>query len=458
MRLIVKVLLPILVLVLCVVAARTVIANRPEPQTRPQFKTTTSVDATRVKKSDYPVMLKTQGSVTAAREGSLVTQVAGAITSVSPAFVVGGEFRAGEVLLEIDPRDYEIAVTLAEATVAQSRAALAEEQARSDQAEADWRRLGRAGQPSDLTLRKPQLAAARASLEGSRAQLERAKLDLARSKITASYDGRIRAKHVDLGQYVNKGINVAEIYSTDKVEIRLPLNSQQLGFVDFDNSQTAVSLSANVGGAMQSWDAAIARTEGAIDADSRQLYTIAEVSNPYPLSSDRAPLMIGQFVQAKVTGKTLKDVFVIPRSALREDREVLIVDDLNTLQARDVNIVWKDAEVAVIDKGLEEGEVINLTALGSVTNGTRVRATIDGDPPASERPANAGNRGNNEARSNNVTSGGSGGGQGRLEQLQKRVEAGETLPAPVVERFRQRMAAGEPIPPWMQEYLAKLPQ
>ena len=124
MRLLIKILLPLLVLAACVFAAVTIIFNRPEPQTRPQFKSTTSIEATRVEKSDFPVFLSTQGTVSAARQGSLVPQVAGAITRVSPNFVVGGTFRAGDVLLEIDPRDFEIAVTLAEATFAQSRAAL----------------------------------------------------------------------------------------------------------------------------------------------------------------------------------------------------------------------------------------------------------------------------------------------------------------------------------------------
>lgn len=450
MKLLIKALLPIVVLAGCVIAARAVIANRPEPQTRPQFKTTTSVEATRVEKSDYPVFLRTQGTVIPSREGSLVPQVAGAITFVSPNFVVGGEFSEGEVLLQIDPSDFEIALTLAEATFAQARASLAEEQARADQAAADWNRLGRSGKPSDLTLRKPQLAAARAALEGARAEVQRARLDLDRTNITATYSGRIRAKFVDLGQYVNRGTNLAEIYSSEKVEIRLPLNNQQLGFVDFSNPDTPVTLGANVGGIAQQWEASIARTDGAIDENSRQLFTIAEVSNPYPVSSDRAPLLIGQFVQAKIAGKTLSDVFVIPRSALREDREVLIVDNLNTLQTRAVNIIWKDAEVAVINEGLQEGDVLSLTALGSVTNGTRVRATIDGESPVSERQANPA-----EGGGANLPAGAF---QDRLEQLKKRIESGEPLPPPVVNRFRQRLQAGEPVPPWMRDYLATLPQ
>ncbi len=445
MRLLIKILLPLVIVAACIAAALTIVSNRPEPQTRPQFKSTTSIEATRVKTSDFPVILRTQGTVTAARQGSLVPQVAGAITRVSPNFVVGGTFRAGDVLVEIDPRDFEIAVTLAEATFAQARATLSEEQARADQAAADWKRLGRSGKPSELTVRKPQLAAARASLEGARAQVNRAKLDLDRSRITASYDGVVRDKFVDLGQYVNKGTTIAEIYSTEAAEIRLPLNSQQLGFVDLSASQPAkVTLSATVAGKRQEWQATLSRTDGAIDPANRQLYAIAEVSNPFPVAADQPPLRIGQFVQADVSGKTLKDVFVIPRSALREDREVLIVDELNTLQTRPVNIVWKDAQVAVIDQGLNQGDVLNLTALGSVTNGTRVRATIDGKAPPTERPAGRPGNGNEDQSA-------------RLARLKQRVESGETLPPPVVQRFKARLEAGQPVPKWMQDYLANNP-
>ena len=396
-------------------------------------------------------MLRTQGTVNAARQGSLVPQVAGAITGVASNFVVGGAFRAGDVLVEIDPRDFEIAVTLAEATFAQARATLAEEQARADQAQADWKRLGRSGQPSELTLRKPQLAAARASLEGARAQVQRARLDLDRSRITASYDGIVREKFVDLGQYVNRGTVLAEIYSTDAAEIRLPLNNQQLGFVDLNGSSPPpVTLSATVAGTTQEWQATLTRTDGAIDPTNRQLFAIAEVKNPFPVASDQPPLRIGQFVQATVAGKKLTDVFVIPRSALREDREVLIIDELNTLQAKPVDVIWKDAEVAVINNGLNDGDVLSLTALGAVTNGTRVRATIDGEAPPSERPAasgSGGNRGNGGAQEGNAQS-------ARLEKLRQRVAAGETLPPPVVERFKARIEAGEPVPKWMRDYLA----
>ncbi len=461
-----KVLLPLLVIGACIVIAKILIDNRPEPATRPQFKSTTSIDATVVKKSDFPVIIKTQGSVSASRQGSIVTEVGGTITSVSDNFVVGGSFRRGDILLQIDPRDYEIAVTLAEATLAQSRAALAEESARSEQASADWKRLGRSGKPSELTLRKPQLAAAQASLEGARAQVERAKLDLARTRITAPYDGQVKQKQVDLGQYVNKGGALAEIYSTDTAHVRLPLNNQQLAFINLSGSSASkagVSLSADIGGSRHTWNGQILRTEGTIDERTRQLYVVAEIDNPYSSSSaEKPPLLLGQYVNADIAGRTLTDVIVISRSALREDREVLVVDTLNTLQTRQVQVIWKDADVAVISDGLEEGDIISLTALGTITNGTRVSATVDGKAPPDERAGNrrgsgTGNFSNKPASETTdaVTSGDNQASDNRLQRFKEIIDAGEALPPPVRARMEARIAAGEPVPDWMREHLEK---
>jgi len=372
MRLLLKILLPFLVVVLCVLAARTVIANRPEPNTRPQFKTSTAVEATRLQPQSYTVTLQTQGEVSAAVEGSLVAQVAGSITEVSDKFVIGGSFRKGDVLARVDPRDYEIALTLAKANLAQARALLAEEQARADQAAGDWKKLGRKGKPSDLTLRKPQLASARANLEGAEGQVQRAQLDLERTNITAMYDGRVRSTQAALGQYVNPGSALAQTYTTGSAEIRLPFTSNQMKFVDMNGAiANGQSIQLRESGSDNRWTATMERTEG-IDASSRQYYAVARVDNPYTLE---IPLHFGQFVEAEVTGVTLDNVFVIPRSALREDKSVLLVDDIGTLQSRDVVVAWKDAEVAVISSGLEAGDILNITSLGSITNGTRVKAS-----------------------------------------------------------------------------------
>lgn len=448
MRLLLKILLPVLVVVLCVLAAKTVVANRPEAKTRPQFKTSTAVEATRLQPRSYTVTLKTQGEVSAAIEGSLVAEVAGSITEVSENFVIGGSFRKGDVLAKIDPRDYEIALTLAKANYAQVRALLAEEQARAEQAAGDWEKLGRKGSPSALTLRKPQLAAARANLEGADGQVQRAQLDLERTNIRAMYDGRVRSTEVALGQFVNRGSALAQTYTTGSAEIRLPFTSNQMKFVDMNAAianRQLIQLQESVSGSGKQWTATMERSEG-INPSSRQYYAVARVDNPYTLEN---PLQFGQFVEAEVTGVTLDNVFVIPRSALREDKNVLLVDDIGTLQSREVVVAWKDKEVAVISSGLNSGDVLNLTALGSITNGTRVKATIDGVAPQQEQ------RGKPSGGNPNTSSKAGGNQDDRMQQLKKMVDAGEALPPDAVARIKERMAAGEEVPAWLKQHIAK---
>ena len=442
----VKVILPLLVLAIAFVIGRGLIANKPEPVSRPNFKSVTSINATRVTKSDYQVTLKTQGTVGAARQGSLIAQVRGTVTEVSANFVSGGFFEQGETLLQLDPRDYEIALTMAKATRAQAQAALEEENARSEQAALDWKRLGRKGKPSSLTLREPQLASATALLASADAQIQRAELDLERTRIVAPYRGRIASHSADLGQFVTAGAALAEIYSVDRAEVRLPLSNQQLGYLTLPGRNALgepvrAVLSASLGEQRYNWQAEIVRTDGTIDPNSRQLFAIASIEQPYD-SGDKPPLRVGQYVQADISGAVLSDVVVIPRSALREDREVLVVDDTNTLQRRNVEVRWKDAEVAVIGEGLEEGEIISLTSLGTVVNGTRVNATVDGVHAKSERG------GNNAA---------AGGMPERLKKLKALIDSGGEIPAPARERIAARIANGEPVPDWLKAHMAKQP-
>ena len=440
------------------------IANRPEPATRPSFKSSTAIDATRVEPQSYTVTLSTRGEVSSANQGTLVSEVAGSITEVADNFVVGGAFQKGDTLARVDPRDYEIALTLARANYAQVEATLAEEQARAEQAAEDWRKLGRKGNPSDLTLRKPQLAAARANLEGALGQVQRAELDLERTNIRAMYDGRVRSKQISLGQYVNPGSALGQVFSTDSAEIRLPFSGNQLQHIDLDSSvanRIPVRLAASVGGTDAQWSASLARAEG-IDATNRQFYVIARIDNPY---SQQQPLRIGQYVEAEVTGNTLNDVFVIPRSALREDRNVLVVDEIGTLQSRDVEVAWKDAEVAVISSGLNSGDILNITSLGSVTNGTRVKATIDGVAPQEERrgrpegggkPEGAGQstgQGKDNSQGQQPASNNSDNGDARMQRLKAMVDAGEELPPQAVAGIKARIAAGEEVPAWLKQHI-----
>ena len=337
-----------------------------------------------VKRQSYQVEVRTQGTVQPRTVSTLIPEVSGRIVSVSANLRAGEFFTEGEVLVEIDARQYQAEVQIEQANVTQARARLAEEKARAAQATREWKRLGESGQPDALVLRKPQLASARAAVSGAQARLTQSKLDLERARITAPYDGRVLEKNVDRGQYVNSGNVLARIYAVDYVEVRLPLSDRQLQYVEVPEvyrSQVPsarvpgpqVTLSATLGNQRHAWRGRLVRAEGAIDTRTRQLYVIAQIDDPYGHGPDgRVPLKIGQFVEAAIQGRELDSVFVIPRGILRAGDTVLVIDKESRLRSRQVEVIWADDDNAVVASGLHDGELVVTTALGEGLDGTQV--------------------------------------------------------------------------------------
>jgi len=392
-----KWILPVLVLLAAIAVARYIIAQRPEaPQFQPP-QVPVSIEAIRAAPQDYPVSVRSEGTVEPRTESTLIPQVSGKIVEISPTFREGGFFEQDDVLVKLDPRDYELAIASAEAQVAQAQSALEQELAQAEVVADDWRMLGR--EAPELGLRKPQIAAARATLLSAQAQLERARFDLERTRIKAPYDGQVLEKSVDVGQFVSPGTVLARVYATDYVEIRLPLANRQLEFVELPErfrGETAqrgtagpeVEVTATIGRRQWSWTGRVVRAEGAIDTRTRQLFVVAQVDDPYEPGADgQPPLRIGQFVEVSIEGRTLENAFVLPRSALRDSDAVMIVDEDRRLHRRNIEVAWTEGEQVVVVDGLRAGEVVNVTPLAVAADGTLVSATVDGVPPAPrERP------------------------------------------------------------------------
>jgi len=386
MKLLLKVLIPVLVLVGSVFAAKTILENRPEARKRPQFAKVPAVEATTLSPSNYPVVIRSQGTVRPTQSSTLVAEVTGTINELSDTFVVGGRFAKGDILVQIDERDYSIALTQAQANLAQSKAVLQEETARGQLAKSEWESLRRGQEASAFTLRLPQLAAARANRDAAQAQVDRAELDLERTRFVAPFDGHVLDSAVDQGQFVSRGARLGQIYATQSVDVRLPLSNRQMTFLSIPNSADIptsqlpnIELSAVVGGVNQNWTGKVVRAEG-VDAATQQLNIIARIEQPF--AAGKSPLRIGQYVEARIAGTVLEDVFVVPRASVREDREVLIVNEDSQLERRDVVVAWTDELTAAISDGLVAGDVLVTTPLSTVTNGTPVRATVDGKAPA----------------------------------------------------------------------------
>ncbi|WP_426415716.1 efflux RND transporter periplasmic adaptor subunit [Aestuariirhabdus sp. LZHN29] len=393
-----KAIAPLLVLALTALAVNYIVNNKPVPNKRPQPRAELSVEAVTLTPGDYQVKLNSHGTVQPHTQGSLIPEVSGAIVKVSANFREGRFFDKGELLLQIDDRDYNAALTIARAQLIQARFELQEELARANQAKRDWERLGEEGEATPLVLRTPQLAAARAQIASAEAQYEQAELNLERTRIRAPYAGRILSKKADIGQFVTSGTELAQIYAIDFVEVRLPLNNRQLEFVEIPElyrgnrpqeqvEYPAVTIKARLGRAEYHWQGRILRAEGAVDSDSRQLFVVARVDDPYGNDgSQRPPLKIGQFVEAEIEGRLLKGVFVMPRSALRQDNQVALIKD-HKLQRLPIELIWSDVNAAVIEGPLQRGDQLVTSPTGTAISGTPVSiSSLDGEAQLASKP------------------------------------------------------------------------
>lgn len=363
--------------ILAIVAAVAMMSLKQEPPKKDRIELDPLVEVIVLRPMTTNFEVRSQGTVRPRTETILSAEVSGTISSISPKFIAGGVFQANEVLMRIDPINYKVAVDQAEALVAQR------------QIEYDGaRKLKSQGYRAEA-----EYASAVAALASAKAEQVRARRNLERTFIRLPYEGIVRAKDSDLGQFVNPGTRLGVTFATDFAEVRLPLTDMDLAFVTLpeaaDVSESGVAdgpeviLSAVRKGEPTEWSAKIVRTEGVVDENSRVTYAVAHVADPYGLHSDNVPLPMGTFVSAKIDGAAVSDVFRVRNSAVRGANELLFVDDDNAIRIREVNIVRTDSEFSYF-RGVNEGERIVTSALGTPIEGMAIRTEA---MPAGEAPS-----------------------------------------------------------------------
>jgi len=380
-----KIILPIVIIAISSAAALWMFLQEDPPQKIDNKPPTMLVDVMRAQATNVTITVTAHGSVTPRTQTTLIPEVTGLITEVSPAFVAGGFFSKGDVLVRIDDRNYRAEVKRAQASVRAAETNVTREAGLADYAKEDWERaqpiLKSSEAASDLAMRKPQLAEASASLDFAKAELERREGDLDRTVIRAPYDGLVREKRADLGQFVNSGTPLATTFAVDLAEIRLPLPDRQLPYLNLDESDLAqgrgpmVTLSADIGGQRNSWQGQIVRTEGVFDERSRVLYLVAQIDDPYNQHSSKwqRSLRIGTFVEAAIEGEQLNNVIRLPRTALRRDNTIWTVGPDDTLKPVIVEVARADEKTVLIRSGLKVGQLVCLTVPENPLPGTPVR-------------------------------------------------------------------------------------
>lgn len=366
-----KIILPIAILVIGISLYFAFTAMKKPPEVKPEVDNTPIVSVEEVVVSPLTLNIESYGIVKPKYETEMVAQINGEIVELSPLFVRGGFVNKGQLLARVDPSDYQAALIDAEAKMASAKASLETEEAQGKVAKNEWKSITNSA-PSQLSLRKPQLAQELANVKSAQASVLRAKRNLERTEIRAPYDAMIESRNVGLGSYVGTGNKVGKLLGTAVAEIRLPVADNKLALLKADVVNSDVMLEGTYSGQKKIWNAKIVRSEGVIDSASRMSYLVAEINDPYALiQNNKTPVRFGSYVNAKILGLDIPEATRIP-SHLVENNRVAILDSESKLHYLELKIIRQDGQNIIASEGLKNGDQLIISALDYPIEGMKL--------------------------------------------------------------------------------------
>ncbi|MAH72649.1 MAG: efflux transporter periplasmic adaptor subunit [Cellvibrionales bacterium TMED49] len=359
---------------------------RGTPPKVPAPEAAIAVKTERLHSKDIELYVISQGTVQPSARTTLISEATGTVVQISEQFVVGGTFVKGDILMQLDTTNYDVALQRAKAKLISAQGQLELENARVFQAKKEWEITGRPNSEAPpLALRKPFLLEAQANNLEAEAEVKYATIKLNQTTLRAPYSGMVSRKLVGIGQYVTQGSPVAELFATDFSEVRLPLTEKDLSTMGgipegVASKRSVVALRGSINGANGQWNGQIVRSEGVVDQTNRAQYLVVQVDDPYNLkpqnkNSGSLPLLVGTFVEVTLPGRLLEDVFLLPSGGLRKNIQVATVDSEDRLRLNPVSIAFSDDNYFYVSSGLEEGAEVITSALGVPIEGLRVAVT-----------------------------------------------------------------------------------
>ncbi len=374
-----QIIIPIVILAAGIAAMAVFSSMKKPPEEKAEVDNTPIVAVSDISVTPMTLEVNSYGMVTPKYETELIAQVNGEIVELSDTFLRGGFVKKNQLLARIDPNDYQAALIDAQASMATARAALEKEVAQGKVAEREWKQITDTS-PTELSLRKPQLAQELARVKAAQASVLRAERNLERTEIRAPYDAMINSRNIGLGSFVGVGTKIGHVLATATAEIRLPVADNQLEFLANQGVNAKVNLFGKYAGKDTQWSATIKRNEGVIDNKSRMGYLVAELNDPYQLNNNTekeiTPLRFGSYVNAKIVGNNIAQATSVPRH-LVVNGKVAILDSDSRLHYVVIDIVRQQGSNVIVANGLLEGDRLIVSALDYPVNGMKLALVGD---------------------------------------------------------------------------------
>jgi RND family efflux transporter MFP subunit len=388
-ELLLKRILPVAILLTGVLITIVMIKMRSTPERVTRTYSGPLVEVMIVESQEMQIVVPGTGTAQATQLADITPQVSGKVKTISSRMVDGGFFNKGEFLFSIEKIDYELALERAKASLAQAELELMRNQSMAEIAQLEWERIDQQKdgqrQANPLTLYEPQMKAAEAQVASAESVVRQSELDLSRTVMRAPFNCYVKKEQIDVGQYVRAGTPVATVAGTDAVEIVVPMQLEELSWLQVPrNGKSAkgslATVRMQIGEDIYNWPGRIIRSFGEIDPRTRMAKVIVAVEDPFGKKAKdiehRPELAPGMFVEVLMHGTELENVIVIPRGALRDNDTVWTVDENDKLQIRQVEIIRREEKTVLVSSGLNEGDKVILTGLAAAADGMLLRPQL----------------------------------------------------------------------------------
>ena len=383
-RWVINIVLSIALIAAGIAGAAYISKTAPKARKRPPVKPLPLVQVVDVRPEAERILVPAMGTVIPAQEIVLESRVAGEIVSIHREFTVGGHLKKGSEVLQIDPQDYELALTLAKARVKDAESKLKILKAEASAAKDEWRvinrnQAGKNNKPSPLLIKEPQLTAAQAMLIAEKADVKKAQLNLARTKISAPFNAMVRKKQVDIGSQVSGQDQLAELVGTDEywIQASMPVDRLNWIMIPRNSGEPGAKVRIFYRNGIELTGTVI-KLLGELEVEGRMARVLVEVKDPLGLNNaenKHPPLLIGEYVRIEIEGRQLKNVYRIPRTALRDNTRIWLVSNDGKLEIRTVETLWRDAQSVLLADGLQPGEQLIVSDLSKPMDGMPLQVT-----------------------------------------------------------------------------------
>ncbi|NNF45857.1 MAG: efflux RND transporter periplasmic adaptor subunit [Desulfofustis sp.] len=390
----VTVLVPLVILAAGVFVTSHFMKTSPKavPRQRPVFETL--VQAETIQFNSEQTVVTGMGSVIAAREMDLKSRVGGDIVYLDEEVVPGGVLAKGQIILKIDPADYQLRVDQLESEVARAEADLVLEMGNQRVAQKEFEMLGEEALEEEkaLMLRLPQLRQKEAALKSSRSKLDEAALELERTTLKAPFDSVVRSKSVELGSRVTESTPVARLIGTDSFWVQVGVPVDKLDWITFPDrlnpeGGSVVRIYARTGGVPENYRSGrVVRLAADLEEGGRMAKVIVAVDDPLsllPENQGRSKLFLGSYVRVEIEGRTLDGVYPLKRAHLRDNNTIWLLSPDSTLEIRPVSPIFKGPSTILLKDEVTEGEKLIVSTIPTPVAGMKVR--LEGSTPGPGR-------------------------------------------------------------------------